>query len=81
MEVPVISTAVGSIPELVDDGVNGLLVPEKDERALANAIIRLIENPELRRNLGLKGREKILKEFNIKVQVDNLLKIWEEVII
>jgi len=76
MEIPVVSTHVGSIPELIDDGVNGILVPEKNEEALANAIIKLIETPELRRKMGKNGREKILKEFNIKTQVDQLLLIW-----
>ena len=76
MEIPVVSTHVGSVPELIDDGCNGILVAEKNEEALANAIIKLIENPELRRKMGHKGREKILKEFNIKTQVDQLLLIW-----
>jgi len=79
MGKPVISTYVGSIPELIDDGVNGILVQEKDEKALAHAIITLIENPDLRRRCGKNGREKIIKEFNIKVQVDRLSEIWEKI--
>jgi len=79
MELPVVSTFVGSIPELIDDGINGILVPEKDEEALANAIIRLLDHPDLRVKMGKNGREKILREFNIKKQVDKLLSIWEEI--
>lgn len=78
MEVPVISTTAGSVPELVDDGINGLLVQKKDEAALADAIIRLAEDPALRREMGRKGREKILREFNIGTQVNRLLKVWGE---
>ena len=77
MESPVISTNVGSVPELIDHGINGLLVPEKDEKALAGAIIELIENPLLRTRMGRKGREKILNEFNIKKQAGRLLATWE----
>ncbi|MGH7902078.1 MAG: glycosyltransferase, partial [Thermodesulfobacteriota bacterium] len=80
MEIPVVSTTVGSIPELIEDGKEGLLVPERNETALAQAIIKLIDNPSLREEMGKRGREKITREFNIKTQVDKLLEIWERVI-
>ena len=80
MEIPVISTHVGSVPELINDGANGILVPERNEEALASAIMKLIENPELRRKMGESGRGKILKEFNIQTQVDNLLLIWNSMV-
>ena len=79
MEVPVVSTTVGSIPELIEDGKEGLLVPERNESALAQAIIRLIDNPSLRREMGKKGREKILREFNIETQVEKLTHIWSRI--
>ena len=79
MEIPVISTIIGSIPELIEDGKEGLLVPERDESALAHAIIKLIDNPSLGREMGKKGREKILKEFNITVQGNKLLQIWRNI--
>lgn len=80
MEVPVISTTVGSIPELINNGINGILVPERDENSLAEAIIRLIENPSARKEMRKKGRKKIFDEFNIKLQVDKLLSIWNHLI-
>lgn len=80
MEIPVISTTVGSIPELITDGEEGLLVAERNESALADAILKLLHNTSLRENMGKKGREKILREFNIKTQVDKLLEIWKEAI-
>lgn len=80
MGIPVISTTVGSIPELITDGEEGFLVAERNESALADAIFKLINNPSLRENMGKKGREKIFWEFNIKTQVDKLLEIWKEVI-
>ena len=80
MEIPVVSTTVGSIPELIEDGKEGLLIPERNETALTQAIIKLIDNPSLREEMGKRGREKILREFNIKTQVDKLLEIWRKVI-
>lgn len=77
MELPVVSTTVASIPELVDHRVSGILVPERDSDALAKALIELIENGELARKMGAKGRVKIESEFNIKSQADLLLKMWK----
>lgn len=76
MEVPVISTTVGSVPELIENGIEGILVPERDESALTQAIEKLIASPELREKMGKKGRDKILKEFNIEKQVSLLIKHW-----
>jgi glycosyltransferase involved in cell wall biosynthesis len=78
MELPVVSTGIHSIPELIDDGISGILVPQKDEKALADAIIKLLNNLELRKEMGRKGREKILREFNIGIQVNKLTNVWEE---
>lgn len=80
MGIPVVSTTIGSIPELITDGEEGLLVAERNESALADAILKLVHDPALRENLGKKGREKILKEFNIKTQVDKLLEIWKKIV-
>jgi colanic acid/amylovoran biosynthesis glycosyltransferase len=79
-EIPVISTFVASIPELIEDGVSGLLVPEKDEKALADALMKLMDNPKLREVLGKNGRNRILDEFNIKTQVTKLVNIWKLII-
>lgn len=64
-EMPVVSTRISGIPELVEDGLNGILVPERDECALADAIQKLLENPELRKEYGRPGREKVQAEFNV----------------
>lgn len=80
MEIPVVSTTIGGISELIKDGKEGLLVPEKNESALARVIIRLIDDSSLRQEMGKNGKEKILKEFNIKTQVDKLLEIWAKIL-
>jgi glycosyltransferase involved in cell wall biosynthesis len=64
-EVPVVSTRISGIPELVEDGVTGLLVPPADPTALAGALERLARDPELGRRLGRAGRVKVLSEFDL----------------
>jgi glycosyltransferase involved in cell wall biosynthesis len=64
--LPVVATAISGVPELIDDGRSGLLVPERDSAALAQAILRLHGDPELRRRLGAAGREKVLREFDLR---------------
>jgi glycosyltransferase involved in cell wall biosynthesis len=63
--VPVISTRVSGIPELVQDGRTGLLVPEKDARALADALERLFRDAGLARRLAARGRERVLRHYNL----------------
>jgi colanic acid/amylovoran biosynthesis glycosyltransferase len=76
----VVSTFIASIPELVDNGRNGILVPEKNVSALAEAIVKLLKNPALRFQIGANGREKIEKEFNIATQIKLQLSIWSDII-
>jgi glycosyltransferase involved in cell wall biosynthesis len=64
-EVPVVSTRISGIPELVEDGVTGLLVPPQDAVALADALERLARDPELGRRMGRAGRQKVLREFDL----------------
>ncbi len=56
---PVIATTVGGLPEMVDDGQTGYLVPPRDERALANAVVCLLQDQTLRRRMGANGKLKI----------------------
>lgn len=59
MELPVVSTNVSGIPELIEDGANGLLVPEKDAPALAKALERLLDDSALRTTLAKAAHEKV----------------------
>ncbi len=63
--VPVVTTPVNGIPELVEDGVTGVLVPPGRSDLLADAIERLLDAPELRASLAKAGRERVLAEFDI----------------
>ncbi len=76
--LPVVSTTLSGIPELVENGVSGLLVPEKDEHALADALARLIGNADLRDALGRAARERIEERFDLKVNVAALAGLFRE---
>jgi glycosyltransferase involved in cell wall biosynthesis len=68
-ELPVIATSISGIPELLEDGRTGLLVPQRDSAAIANALLRIYENPSFGRRLAKAGREKVLREFNLERNV------------
>ena len=65
MEVPCVATWIAGVPELIRDGVDGLLVPPADEEAVAAAIARLMDDPELRKRLGQAGRLRVRERYNL----------------
>lgn len=74
---PVVSTKISGIPELVDDGVNGLLVAPGDARALANAMRSLLEDPHRAREMGKRGEQKVRAEFTLPDCVAQLRGLLE----
>ena len=69
MELPVVSTRLSAIPELMDDGVTGRLVPPGDTEALAGALAELIDRPILAAELGRNGRRAVLATFAVERNV------------
>lgn len=67
--VPVVATRVGGNPEAIEEGVTGLLVPPRDPAALARAICRLLQNPELALTLGQAGRQRVTERFSLEQMV------------
>jgi glycosyltransferase involved in cell wall biosynthesis len=72
MEVPVVATRISGVPELVEDGVTGVLVPERDVDSLAEAMVNLFESPDLRARLGRAGRRRVLTDYDLHVNVRRL---------
>ena len=62
---PVVSTRVGGVPELIEDGLTGFLVPPHDSKALSQAILQLAKDINLRQKMGKAGQKKALKRFDI----------------
>jgi glycosyltransferase involved in cell wall biosynthesis len=75
---PVVSTRVSGIPELVDDGHEGLLVPERDPPALAAALARLLDDPALGRGLAVRARQKVEREFDAAREAHKLLQLFAD---
>lgn len=76
--VPVIATHAGALPEIVQDGVNGTLVASKNPNALADAILRVLENEEKFRLLAKRGREDARKNFSWDFAATQLIALYRE---
>ena len=63
---PVVGTKSGGTPEVVKEGENGLLIPPKDEKGMADAVMRLLRSPSEAKQMGERGRQRILSEFTIE---------------
>ena len=74
--VPCVTTRITGIPELIRDGVDGLLVTPSDSSELAEALERLMRNPELRKRLALKGREKVCEGYDLERNVTRLATVF-----
>ncbi len=77
-QVPIVATAVGGIPEAVQEGVTGLLVPPQDPVSLAAAILQLLADPALRLQFGRDGRAWVEHGFSADRMVDGNLAVYRE---
>lgn len=76
--LPIVTTDVPGCREIVAHHVNGLLVPPKDSRALAEAIQFMRDNPKERMQMGISGRKKVLAEFDQQIVLDKTLAVYQE---
>ena len=76
--IPVVATSVSAIPELVEDGKTGLLVPPGSPHQMADAILRLLTEQELRRKVIKAGRARIRQEFDSSVLIRDLATIYRQ---
>lgn len=77
LRIPIVSTTVSGIPELIQHGKEGLLVEPGNVGQMVKAIKALLEDENSRFTMGERGREKIVLEFNIHDEVNKLLTIWQ----
>ena len=70
----IVASRIGQIAEVLEDGVDALLVPPGDAEALAEAILRLAEDPDLRAELGRAARRKVVERYTWQKNVERVLK-------
>ncbi len=76
MRLPVISTNIVGIPEIIDNGKDGILVLPEDETSLADAIIQLMDDENLREHLGANARKKIEEKFDINKNIKKFAELF-----
>jgi len=78
MGKPIIGTRMGGIPESIEDGITGYLVPPQDPKALCEKILLLLDDKEKRRDFGIKARRHAKVSFNIKIKTKEIEKLLEK---
>jgi glycosyltransferase involved in cell wall biosynthesis len=78
--LPVVATSVGGIPDLIEPGLHGLLVPAGDSGALAEALAELLRDPERGREMGARGQERRRAEFDLDVMIHRLEDLYYELL-
>lgn len=77
---PVVASRIGGIPEVVDDGRTGVLVPPRDARALADAIVRLLDAADLRQQMGEAGLARVRDRFTVERMIDETSRVYDRVV-
>jgi glycosyltransferase involved in cell wall biosynthesis len=78
-EVPVVASDAGGLPEVVEDGVTGLVVPRGDVPALASAIGSLLEDPDRRRRMGVAGRRRAVEYFDWDRTAEQFEQVYHDI--
>ena len=80
MEKPVVGTKVGGIPDLIEQGLNGYLVNPGNERELASAVLKILNDKALAAKMGESGRKKMTDRFSADTMVRSIEKVYSEVL-
>ncbi len=79
-ELPMLITRVGDMPAMVEDGVNGFILEDKDVKGISEKLLMICENEELRTKMGKNSYELMLRKFKVDIMADNIEKIYLKVI-
>ena len=77
-EVPVVATRVGGVVDIIDDGQTGLLVPPKDTRSMAQAVVRILNDPGLVKRITSQALKKLKSNFTLEHMASQTIKVYEE---
>jgi len=78
--LPIITTDQGCIKEMVQDGVNGFIIEKKNSSQIAQKVIQLLENAEMRKKMGKASRERFLKSYTKDHFIQGLIMVFDEVL-
>jgi glycosyltransferase involved in cell wall biosynthesis len=78
VRLPVVAARIGGIPEVVEDGTTGCLVPPGDEAALAAVLERLVADPALAARLGAAGQARVQAQFTVEQMVRRVEHLYDE---
>ncbi len=79
LERPLVTTTVGGLPEVCMDGVTGFVVPPFSPEAVAVAIVKLVDNPKLREQYGIRGKQLVEEKFTLTHTLDEMEKVYSMV--
>jgi glycosyltransferase involved in cell wall biosynthesis len=79
-QIPVVATRVGAIPDVLQDGVTGILIPPKDPQAIAEAIIMILSDKKLASGIAKKGFERVRDNFSSEKMASKYLSIYGELL-
>lgn len=77
---PVVATAAGGVLDIIEDGVNGLLVPCKDSKAMAMAILQILSDRDKAKKMGLAARRRVTEKFTVQQQVTAVQKLYDSIL-
>ena len=77
---PVIATNAGGVPDIIENGVNGILVPPRNPQRLADGVLKVLNDLELGKKLGDAGRKAVEQRFSLEKQMRKIEKLYEDVL-
>ena len=77
---PIVATSGGGVPEIVQDGDTGILVPMGDSHAMAAAISQLLANPVLAKAMGCRGRKRVLDQFTVGHTARKVENVYDSIL-
>jgi glycosyltransferase involved in cell wall biosynthesis len=78
--LPVVASAVGGVPELIEDGKTGWLVPPRDVEALASRLRLLLKNPEQKLGMGAAGQARVRDHFSPTQMIESFARLYDELV-
>jgi glycosyltransferase involved in cell wall biosynthesis len=78
---PCVASATGGIRDIINDGVNGMLTPVGDSVSIANAVLKMLNDKNLTKNISGRAKDFVKGKFSIEAMADNMIGLYEKVII